>query len=65
MSLNCPEWRETVSTHPPQIDHKQSGQNLSLPRLETIGVIGAGAMGVGLTHALREMAGNPTQESTR
>lgn len=39
---------------PPLIDKKQSGENLMLPRLETIGVIGAGVMGVGLAHALAQ-----------
>jgi len=43
-----------MSTHPPLIDHKQSGDNPGLARLETIGVIGAGVMGVGLAHALAQ-----------
>lgn len=43
-----------MSTHPPLIDNKQSGENPDLPRLETIGVIGAGVMGVGLAHALAQ-----------
>ncbi len=43
-----------MSAHPPLIDNKQSGDNPSLPRLETIGVIGAGVMGVGLAHALAQ-----------
>ena len=43
-----------MSAHPPVIDDKQSGDNLGLPRLETIGVIGAGVMGVGLAHALAQ-----------
>lgn len=43
-----------MSAHPPPIDNKQSGGNLDLPRLETIGVIGAGIMGVGLAHALAQ-----------
>ncbi|HEY2168917.1 MAG TPA: 3-hydroxyacyl-CoA dehydrogenase NAD-binding domain-containing protein, partial [Candidatus Angelobacter sp.] len=40
--------------HPPLIDNKQSGDNLNVSRLETIGVIGAGVMGVGLAHALAQ-----------
>jgi 3-hydroxybutyryl-CoA dehydrogenase len=43
-----------MSTHPPVINDKQSGNNSGLPRLETIGVIGAGVMGVGLAHALAQ-----------
>ncbi|HEV2990414.1 MAG TPA: 3-hydroxyacyl-CoA dehydrogenase NAD-binding domain-containing protein [Candidatus Angelobacter sp.] len=43
-----------MSTHPPLIDNKQSGENPELPHLETIGVIGAGVMGVGLAHALAQ-----------
>ncbi|HEY1939776.1 MAG TPA: 3-hydroxyacyl-CoA dehydrogenase NAD-binding domain-containing protein [Candidatus Angelobacter sp.] len=43
-----------MPAHPPLIDNKQSGDNRSLPRLETIGVIGAGVMGVGLAHALAQ-----------
>jgi 3-hydroxybutyryl-CoA dehydrogenase len=43
-----------MSAHPPLIDNKHSGDNPSLPRLETIGVIGAGVMGVGLAHALAQ-----------
>src|SRR5436305_140542 len=43
-----------MSTHPPLIDNKQSGETPDLPRLETIGVIGAGVMGVGLAHALAQ-----------
>ena len=43
-----------MSAHPPVISDKQSGDNLGLPRLETIGVIGAGVMGVGLAHALAQ-----------
>ena len=43
-----------MSAHPPVTDDKQSGDNLGLPRLETIGVIGAGVMGVGLAHALAQ-----------
>src|SRR6476659_3154867 len=43
-----------MSAHPPLIDDKHSGNNLDLPRLETIGVIGAGVMGVGLAHALAQ-----------
>ena len=43
-----------MSAHPPVIDDKQSGDNPGLPRLETIGVIGAGVMGVGLAHALAQ-----------
>lgn len=39
---------------PPQIENKKSGENPALPRLETIGVIGAGVMGVGLAHALAQ-----------
>jgi 3-hydroxybutyryl-CoA dehydrogenase len=38
----------------PLIDDKQSGETLGLSRLETIGVIGAGVMGVGLAHALAQ-----------
>src|SRR6516164_7261001 len=54
MSLHCPEWRPTMPAHPPLIDNKQSGDNRPLPRLETVGVIGAGVMGVGLAHALAQ-----------
>src|SRR5213076_108158 len=54
MSLNCPEWRQTMSAHPPMTDNKHSGETPDLPRLETIGVIGAGVMGVGLAHALAQ-----------
>jgi 3-hydroxybutyryl-CoA dehydrogenase len=43
-----------MSAHLRLIDNEQSGQNPGLPRLETIGVIGAGVMGVGLAHALAE-----------
>ena len=43
-----------MSTHPPLIDNKHSGEPPDLPRLETIGVIGAGVMGVGLAHALAQ-----------
>lgn len=43
-----------MSAHPPVISDKQSGNNPGLPRLETIGVIGAGVMGVGLAHALAQ-----------
>ncbi|HEY2912947.1 MAG TPA: 3-hydroxyacyl-CoA dehydrogenase NAD-binding domain-containing protein, partial [Candidatus Angelobacter sp.] len=43
-----------MSVHPPVIDDKQSGDNPGFPRLETIGVIGAGVMGVGLAHALAQ-----------
>lgn len=43
-----------MPAHPPLIDNKQSADNSSLPRLETIGVIGAGVMGVGLAHALAQ-----------
>ncbi len=43
-----------MSAHPPVIDDQQSGDNSGLPRLETIGVIGAGVMGVGLAHALAQ-----------
>lgn len=43
-----------MSTHPPLIDNKRSGENPDLPRLETICVIGAGVMGVGLAHALAQ-----------
>jgi len=43
-----------MSAHPPAISDKQSGDNPGLPRLETIGVIGAGVMGVGLAHALAQ-----------
>lgn len=39
---------------PQQIESKKSGENPDLPRLETIGVIGAGVMGVGLAHALAQ-----------
>jgi 3-hydroxybutyryl-CoA dehydrogenase len=35
-------------------DNKHSGETPDLPRLETIGVIGAGVMGVGLAHALAQ-----------
>jgi 3-hydroxybutyryl-CoA dehydrogenase len=40
--------------HPPLIDNNQSGDNPGLPRLETVAVIGAGVMGVGLAHALAQ-----------
>lgn len=43
-----------MSAHPPVINDKQFGDNPGLPRLETIGVIGAGVMGVGLAHALAQ-----------
>ncbi|MGC2743847.1 MAG: 3-hydroxyacyl-CoA dehydrogenase NAD-binding domain-containing protein, partial [Candidatus Angelobacter sp.] len=43
-----------MPAHPPLIDNKQSGDNTSVPRLETIGVIGAGVMGVGMAHALAQ-----------
>jgi 3-hydroxybutyryl-CoA dehydrogenase len=43
-----------MSAHPPLIDNKHSGETPDLPRLETIGVIGAGVMGVGLAHALAQ-----------
>jgi len=43
-----------MPAHPPLIDNKQSADNPSLPRLETVGVIGAGVMGVGLAHALAQ-----------
>ena len=43
-----------MPAHPPQIESKKSGENPVLPRLETIGVIGAGVMGVGLAHALAQ-----------
>jgi 3-hydroxybutyryl-CoA dehydrogenase len=43
-----------MPAHQPLTDNKQSGSNLDLPRLETIGVIGAGVMGVGLAHALAQ-----------
>jgi 3-hydroxybutyryl-CoA dehydrogenase len=43
-----------VSTHLPLIDNEQSGHDPGLPRLETIGVVGAGVMGVGLAHALAQ-----------
>jgi 3-hydroxybutyryl-CoA dehydrogenase len=43
-----------MSTHLPLIDDEQSGQNLSASPLQTIGVIGAGVMGVGLAHALAQ-----------
>jgi len=43
-----------MSAHPPLIDNKRSGETPDLPRLETIGVIGAGVMGVGLAHALAQ-----------
>ena len=43
-----------MSTHPPLIDNKQSGESPSVPRLETVGVIGAGVMGVGVAHALAQ-----------
>jgi 3-hydroxybutyryl-CoA dehydrogenase len=43
-----------MSAHPPVINDKQSGNNSGLSRLETIGVIGAGVMGVGLSHALAQ-----------
>ncbi len=37
-----------MSAHPPMTDNRASGETPDLPRLETIGVIGAGVMGVGL-----------------
>ncbi|MGB8130257.1 MAG: 3-hydroxyacyl-CoA dehydrogenase NAD-binding domain-containing protein [Candidatus Angelobacter sp.] len=43
-----------MPARPPLIDKKQSGDGPTLPRLETIGVIGAGVMGVGLAHALAQ-----------
>lgn len=43
-----------MSAHPPMTDNKHSGETPDLPRLETIGVIGAGVMGVGLAHALAQ-----------
>jgi 3-hydroxybutyryl-CoA dehydrogenase len=43
-----------MSTHPPLIDNQQSGEAPDLPPLATIGVIGAGVMGVGLAHALAQ-----------
>jgi 3-hydroxybutyryl-CoA dehydrogenase len=43
-----------MSTHPPLIDNKHSGETPDLPALKTIGVIGAGVMGVGLAHALAQ-----------
>ena len=43
-----------MPARPPLIDKKQSGDSPTLPRLETIGVIGAGVMGVGLAHALAQ-----------
>jgi 3-hydroxybutyryl-CoA dehydrogenase len=36
------------------ISDKRSGDDQGLPRLETIGVIGAGVMGIGLAHALAQ-----------
>src|ERR1700748_2028068 len=54
MILNCPEWRQAMSTHPPLIDNQHSGETPDLPALKTIGVIGAGVMGVGLAHALAQ-----------
>ncbi|HEV8183537.1 MAG TPA: 3-hydroxyacyl-CoA dehydrogenase NAD-binding domain-containing protein, partial [Candidatus Angelobacter sp.] len=43
-----------MSAHPPLIDNKHAGETPDLPRLETIGVVGAGVMGVGLAHALAQ-----------
>ncbi len=43
-----------MSAHQPLIGNKQSGDSRPLPRLETVGVIGAGVMGVGLAHALAQ-----------
>ncbi|HKV95705.1 MAG TPA: 3-hydroxyacyl-CoA dehydrogenase NAD-binding domain-containing protein [Candidatus Angelobacter sp.] len=43
-----------MPAHPPLIENNQSADNPSLPRLETVGVIGAGVMGVGLAHALAQ-----------
>jgi 3-hydroxybutyryl-CoA dehydrogenase len=43
-----------MSVHPPVISDKRSGDDQGLPRLETIGVIGAGVMGIGLAHALAQ-----------
>src|SRR5215475_2585843 len=53
MRQNFQEWRQTMPA-PQQIESKKSGENPALPRLETIGVIGAGVMGVGLAHALAQ-----------
>jgi 3-hydroxybutyryl-CoA dehydrogenase len=43
-----------MSRPPPLIDASLSGENPGAARLETIGVIGAGVMGVGLAQALAE-----------
>lgn len=43
-----------MSAHPPLIDAKQAGETEDRSRLETIGVVGAGVMGVGLAHALAQ-----------
>lgn len=43
-----------MSTRSRLTDNRQSGENPDLRRLETIGVIGAGVMGVGLAHALAQ-----------
>jgi 3-hydroxybutyryl-CoA dehydrogenase len=43
-----------MSVHPPLINASRSGDNSGATRLETIGVIGAGVMGVGLAQALAQ-----------
>ena len=43
-----------MSVPPPLIDASRSSDNSNAPRLETIGVIGAGVMGVGLAQALAQ-----------
>jgi 3-hydroxybutyryl-CoA dehydrogenase len=43
-----------MSARPPLIDARRSGDNSGAVRLETIGVVGAGVMGVGLAQALAQ-----------
>jgi 3-hydroxybutyryl-CoA dehydrogenase len=43
-----------MAAHPLLTDNKSSGENANAVRLEKIGVIGAGVMGIGLAHALAQ-----------
>jgi 3-hydroxybutyryl-CoA dehydrogenase len=43
-----------MSAHLPLVESKYSGEKSGMVRLETVGVIGAGVMGVGLAHALAQ-----------
>jgi 3-hydroxybutyryl-CoA dehydrogenase len=43
-----------MAAHPPLTEKKGSGESTNAAHLETIGVIGAGVMGVGLAHALAQ-----------